>query len=116
MSTKDQQAPEASARPIGLTELAEGDLAASAHSWVDKRLDLIRDVKVGVEVRLGTAEVSVAQLFALRDGETLKLETKVDDLVDVLLEGKVIARGEIVVVDEQFGIRLREIISPDRIG
>jgi flagellar motor switch protein FliN len=115
MSTSDKQSSTPTVSNVDLENLSNSPSRPGAPAWTDQRLDLIRDVPVEVEAKLGVAQLSVARLFALRDGDALTLDTRVDEPVDILLEGKVIARGEIVVVGEHFGVRLREIIAPDRL-
>lgn len=73
------------------------------------RLDLISELKVRIEARLGDAEISVGELFGLRENSVVPLEAAPTDPVDLLLDGKLIARGALVVVGETFGIRITEI-------
>ena len=92
-------------------ELHQAPTDPKALQWIEKNLALIKDVKVGVSARLGTAAISVSRLFELKDGEVLALDTMVDEPVDLLLEGKIVARGQIVVVDDAYGVRITEIIG-----
>lgn len=115
MSTSDKHSSTPTVSAVDLENLSSSNSRPGTPAWTDQRLDLIRDVPVEVEAKLGVAQLSVARLFELRDGDALTLDTRVDEPVDILLEGKVIARGEIVVVGEHFGVRLREIITPDRL-
>lgn len=74
-----------------------------------ERLDLVGHVKVKLAVNLGGAEITVARLFGLGAGEVVALDREVDAPVDVLLNGKVIARGMLVAVGDKFGVRVTEI-------
>jgi flagellar motor switch protein FliN/FliY len=69
-------------------------------------LDLLDDVKVKVEARLGCAELAVKELMALQTGSVIELDRHLGDAVDVLLNDRKIAEAEIVAVGEQFGIRI----------
>jgi flagellar motor switch protein FliN len=87
-----------------LPELDPGDKAL-----FPGRMDLIGDLKVRVRAVLGEGEISVATLFGLKDGSIVPLECGVHPLVDIELDGKTIARGELVVVDDALGVRLTEV-------
>ncbi|WP_050765174.1 flagellar motor switch protein FliN [Fulvimarina pelagi] len=78
-------------------------------------LDLVLDVSVTMQVVLGSARMSVSELLKLNRGSIVKLDTKVGDPIDVVVNGRVIARGEIVVLDQddqQFGVTLTEVATP----
>jgi flagellar motor switch protein FliN/FliY len=71
-------------------------------------LPFLGAVKVTVDVRAGRLESTVAELLALREGEVLTLDRAVDQPLDVLLDGHVVARGTLVAVGDNFGLRLTE--------
>ncbi|MFD2236372.1 flagellar motor switch protein FliN [Aureimonas populi] len=78
-------------------------------------LDLIMDIPVKMQVVLGSAVMPVANLVKLGRGAVVKLDTNVGDPVDLMVNGRVVARGEVVVLDNEetrFGITLTEIVSP----
>ena len=78
-------------------------------------IDLVMDVAVTMQVVLGSSRISVANLLKLNRGSVVKLDTKVGDPVDVVVNGRVIARGEIVVLDKEeqrFGVTLTEVATP----
>ena len=72
---------------------------------------LLKDVPVTLEFRLGEATITAQQLFALKDGAVIELARAVDDPVDVLLNGKLIARGQLVAAGDQFGVQVTEILA-----
>lgn len=95
---------------VSLIELGElPELQVQGPSLLDGRLDLIGDVKVRLRALLGQGEISVAELFAIRDGSVLPLECGVHPLVDIELDQKTIARGELVVVGDTLGVRVTEV-------
>ncbi len=78
-------------------------------------LELVMDVPVTMQVVLGSTTLSVANILKLGRGAVVKLDTKVGDPVDVVVNGRVIARGEIVVLDsedQRFGVTLTEVAKP----
>lgn len=94
--------------PVQLTEHAE--LPPEKSPATPSRA-LLDDIKVNIDVSLGTAALTVQQLMALQKGSVIELEQSLQHEVDVLLNGKVIARGEIVAVDEYFGIRVTQVLD-----
>lgn len=69
-------------------------------------LELLDDINVSVDVRLGRSTMTVKEMMALHAGAVIGLEQSIGDLVDVLLNGKTIAQGEIVAIDGRFGVRI----------
>jgi flagellar motor switch protein FliN/FliY len=65
-------------------------------------------VKLNVAVRVGNAEVSVAELFEMKQGAVLVLDRTVEAPLDILVDGHVVARGTLVAVGEHFGVRITE--------
>ncbi|MBE3518689.1 MAG: flagellar motor switch protein FliN [Firmicutes bacterium] len=74
-------------------------------------LDLLLDVPLSVTVELGKARCYVRDILNLTVGSVIELEKLAGDPVDVLVNGKLIAKGEVVVLDENFGVRIQEIVS-----
>lgn len=74
-------------------------------------LDLILDVPLGVSVELGRVRMPVRQLLALTAGSVIELAKLAGEPLDVLINGRAVARGEAVMVNDKFGIRLTEIVS-----
>jgi flagellar motor switch protein FliN/FliY len=76
---------------------------------VGERLDLIEHVKVRVTVSLGDTEIPISRLFALGGGEVLALDREADAPVDIRVNDRLFARGVLVAVGDQFGVRITEI-------
>jgi flagellar motor switch protein FliN/FliY len=76
-----------------------------------ERPDLVEQVRVQLTVTLGEAEITLGRLFALASGEVLTLDRAADAPIDVRLNGKLIARGTLVAVDDRFGVRITEILG-----
>lgn len=85
--------------------------AAAAGDRADVNLDLVLDIPVDVSLRVGSTEITIRELVSLVEGSVVALDTDAGEPMDVLVNGKLIARGEIVVVDNRFGVRLTDVVS-----
>jgi len=99
----------AAAAPAPATFRAFGE---SSPGEVDpRRLHLLRDVEMGISVELGRTRMTVQEVLALAPGVVLELDRAAGSPVDVLVNGTLMARGEVVVVDEEFAVRVTEVVS-----
>ena len=96
-----------SVQPIELEELEKFD--KKGDPLLKTNLDLIKKVKVKLDVIVGETDISVGELFNLKQGSVLKLNSDVSAPLDIVLNGEIIGRGELVVVDDNFGIRISNI-------
>jgi flagellar motor switch protein FliN/FliY len=78
----------------------------------DRNLDLILDIPLKVTVELGRTKMVVSDLLNLGQGSVIELSKLAGEPMEVLVNDKLVARGEAVVVNEKFGVRLTDIISP----
>jgi flagellar motor switch protein FliN/FliY len=78
----------------------------------DIRLDAILDVPVTVSMEIGRSRISIRNLLQLNQGSVVELDRLAGEPMDVLVNGTLVAQGEVVVVNDKFGIRLTDIISP----
>ena len=78
----------------------------------DPKLDVILDIPVHISMEIGRTEISIRNLLKLNQGSVVELDRLAGEPMDVLVNGTLIARGEVVVVNEKFGLRLTDIISP----
>ena len=76
------------------------------------KLALLFDVPLTVTVELGRTRMTLKQILELSVGSLIELDKLTGEPVDILVNGKLIARGEVVVIDENFGVRITEIVSP----
>jgi len=72
-------------------------------------LDAVKDVKVSLAAIAGEATMSIGEMLAIREGQIVKLGTSVEDPFDLTLDGRTVARGELVAVDNNFGIRIVDV-------
>lgn len=91
---------------------AETEKAGGAASHEKYSLDLILDVPLEIRVELGQVKMIVDDLLQLGQGSIIDLKRPVDSQLDIYIGEKLIAKGEVVVVEEKFGIRVTDIISP----
>ena len=91
--------------------LDEADKSA-APSGKTKSLDLILDIPLTVSVELGRSKMLINDLLQLGQGSVIELTKLVGEPLEVLVNQKLVARGEVVVVNEKFGVRLTDIVSP----
>ena len=77
-----------------------------------QNLDFILDIPLKVSVELGRAQVMIKDLLQIGQGSVLELDKLAGEPLEILVNGKLVAKGEVVVVNEKFGIRLTDIISP----
>ena len=75
-------------------------------------MDLILDIPVTVSIELGRTRLAVADILQLGQGSVLELDKLAGEPLEVLVQGRIIGKGEVVVVNEKFGIRLTDVISP----
>ena len=75
-------------------------------------LELILDFPLKISVRLGEVRKPLQEIRRLTPGKVLELDSFIKDPVDILIDGKLIARGEVIVIDENFGVKITQIIDP----
>ena len=95
-------------------ELPEGAGAALAAG--ETSLDVILDIPVTLSMEIGRSRISIEDLLQLAKGSVVELDRMAGEPLDVLVNGTLVARGEVVVVNDKFGVRLCDVISPaDRV-
>jgi flagellar motor switch protein FliN/FliY len=95
--------------PTMLDELHSDAPSASAR---DVNLDMILDVNVNLSMEVGHTRISIRNLMQLNQGSVVELDRAAGEPLDVFVNGTLVAHGEVVVVNEKFGIRLTDVISP----
>lgn len=100
-------APGVPVQPVQFAPLAAGGIAVS-----DTNLGLIMDVPLQVTVELGRTKKLIKDILDLATGSIIELDKLAGEPVDILVNGKLLAKGEVVVIDENFGVRITDIVSP----
>ncbi len=88
------------------------DLVATGDGSAPQNLDMILDIPVNMTVELGRTKIAIRNLLQLAQGSVGELDGLAGEPMDVLVNGCLIAQGEVVVVNDKFGIRLTDIITP----
>jgi flagellar motor switch protein FliN len=90
-------------------DLPEHTAAEEPRGGKRANLAMLNDVRVNLDIRLGTRDISVRELMALEMGSVVDLDRGLQEDVEVLLNGQVVARGQIVAVDDRFGVRITAV-------
>lgn len=96
------------ANPASLDSGLEAELGAD----VDINLDVLLDVPLSMSLEVGRSKLSIRDLLQLNQGSVVELDRGAGEPLDVMVNGTLVAHGEVVVVNEKFGIRLTDVISP----
>ncbi|MFQ5427405.1 MAG: flagellar motor switch protein FliN [Thermodesulfobacteriota bacterium] len=94
------------AEPADFRELTGSGTGALAN------MDMILDIPVTISVELGRSEMMIKDILQLGQGSVVELEKMAGEAMEILVNGRLVARGEVVMVNEKFGVRLTDIISP----
>ncbi|UTW10027.1 flagellar motor switch protein FliN [Marinobacterium rhizophilum] len=103
----DEQAGGAQTRAVELDELKDESTPVD-----DPKLDVILDIPVTLSMEVGNTEIAIRNLLQLSQGSVIELGRMAGEPLDVKVNGTLIAHGEVVVVNERYGIRLTDVISP----
>lgn len=101
-----------------IKENNEADTSSENGSGQNEKydLDLILDIPLDISVELGKAKIPVNELLQLGQGSILELTKPVGEPLDIYVNNKLVAKGEVVILDDKFGIRVADIINPvDRV-
>ena len=107
----EQAAGETGATVDGITPAAMQNLTADGGHEQVGTLENILDIPVTLAVEIGTTQVSIRNLLQFNQGSVVELDRLAGEPLDVLINGTLIAHGEVVVVNEKFGIRLTDVVS-----
>jgi len=104
----EQAAAKEAAEKVELEELEE---EAPITGEEKRKLDAILDIPVTISMEVGRSQISIRNLLQLNQGSVVELDRVAGESLDVLVNGTLIAHGEVVVVNDKFGIRLTDVIS-----
>jgi flagellar motor switch protein FliN/FliY len=106
----DEQAEaRAGAETVELEELTPDDTPITGEE--KRKLDAILDIPVTISMEVGRSNISIRNLLQLNQGSVVELDRVAGESLDVLVNGTLIAHGEVVVVNDKFGIRLTDVVS-----
>ena len=96
-----------------IEEFSSAPKASNVYQGMEgPNLDVILDIPVNISMEVGSTEISIRNLLQLNQGSVIELDRLAGEALDVLVNGTLVAHGEVVVVNEKFGIRLTDVISP----
>jgi flagellar motor switch protein FliN/FliY len=101
-----------SATAARVSKVEAESLGNASGSGTEVNLDVILDIPVSVSMEIGRTKISIRNLLQLNQGSVIELDRLAGEPMDVLVNGTLVAHGEVVVVNEKFGIRLTDVISP----
>ena len=96
------------ANPVSFEELRSDNNKVT----INPELDVILDIPVTISMEVGRTSITIRNLLQLNQGSVIELDRLAGEPLDVLVNGTLIAHGEVVVVNEKFGIRMTDVISP----
>ncbi len=108
----EETAPAASATAFQPAQIFQSFGGDAAKGGMMNELDMILDIPVQLSVELGRTKITIKNLLQLAHGSVVELDAMAGEPMDVLVNGTLIAQGEVVVVNDKFGIRLTDIITP----
>jgi len=101
----NEQAEATAVSPDNLQESIEGTIQ-------DEKLDVILDIPVSLSMEVGRTQIPIRNLLQLTQGSVVELDRLAGEPLDVMVNGTLIAHGEVVVINEKYGIRLTDVMSP----
>jgi flagellar motor switch protein FliN/FliY len=93
-------------------DLEQFDVDGGQVKIIDPDLEIILDVPVSISMEVGSTSITIRNLLQLNQGSVIELDRLAGEPLDVLVNGTLIAHGEVVVINEKFGIRMTDVISP----
>lgn len=115
-SQQDPWADAVKEEGVGGAQSASGDvfkqLDTKSPGGNPSDLDIIMDIPVKLSVELGRTQVTIKQLLELAQGSVVELDGLAGEPMDIMINGYLIAQGEVVVLDDKYGIRITEIVTP----
>jgi flagellar motor switch protein FliN/FliY len=105
----EQAVAKESAETVELEELTPDDVPITGEE--KRKLDAILDIPVTISMEVGRSNISIRNLLQLNQGSVVELDRVAGESLDVLVNGTLIAHGEVVVVNDKFGIRLTDVVS-----
>lgn len=86
---------------------------AEADGVDSSALGLLADVELELTVELGQSRRNIREILAMGEGSVMELDRHAGELVDILVNGRLVARGEVVVIGEHYGVRIAELVNPE---
>ena len=112
---EETKAPEASAENQANKSETESSKTSDKNTAAVSNLTLLENIEVKLTVEVGNTEIKIKDLLRLNEGSVVELDRLAGDALDILANGTKIAKGEVVMVGEKFGIRFTEVATPEEL-
>ncbi len=112
---EETKAPEASAENQANKSETESSKTSDKNTTAVSNLRLLENIEVKLTVEVGNTEIKIKDLLRLNEGSVVELDRLAGDALDILANGTKIAKGEVVMVGEKFGIRFTEVATPEEL-
>lgn len=100
--------------PVGVKAEAPAEKSdTKSNIFGESNIELLMDVSLRVTVELGRTRMKLAQILELQHGSVVELDRLAGDPVDIFVNDRMVAHGEVVIVDDKFGVRITEMVSPN---
>ena len=110
---EDQNEPECASPAVQRPTFQELGDGHRGEPMTESRLEMVLNIPVTLSMEIGRTTLSIRHLLELTPGSVVKLERPVGEPLDIMVNGCLIARGEVVIVNEKFGMRITDIVSPE---
>lgn len=94
--------------------MSDNEIEAHPRSRESEKLRALENIEVEMSVEVGRTEISISDLLRLNEGSVVELDRLAGEPLDILVNGTMIAKGEVVMVGERFGIRFSDIVDPEK--
>ncbi|MFD1508159.1 flagellar motor switch protein FliN [Lacimonas salitolerans] len=94
--------------------MSDNEIEAPTLSRESEKLRALENIEVEMSVEVGRTEISISDLLRLNEGSVVELDRLAGEPLDILVNGTMIAKGEVVMVGERFGIRFSDIVDPEK--
>lgn len=94
--------------------MSDNEIEAPTRSRESEKLRALENIEVEMSVEVGRTEISISELLRLNEGSVVELDRLAGEPLDILVNGTMIAKGEVVMVGERFGIRFSDIVDPEK--
>lgn len=101
-------------KKVTISSIEIPEFPSTSNTTKEKEMQFLKDIPVTITVELGRIQMPIEEILQLGPGSMVMLKRQVNEPIDLLVNGKLVGRGEIIAVDESFGVRITEIITPGK--
>ncbi|HZV18877.1 MAG TPA: flagellar motor switch protein FliN [Sphingobium sp.] len=96
-----------------MSEAPRPDAGVTPEPGLERNMRLLSDIPVRMSVEVGSTQLRLADIMALGEGSVVQLDRQADELLDIMVNGTLVARGEVVTINGRYGIRVTEVAATD---